>query len=59
MNLTETQDIRYRVVCEGNVLLESVSKTVAEQFVSTLNRGVQERVQIVPITDQGLQVLLG
>lgn len=59
MNLTETQEIRYRVVCDHNVLLEAVPKLVAEQFVSTLSRGVQERVVIVPITDEGLQVLLG
>lgn len=59
MNLTEHETISYRVIYEGNVLLESVPRSVAEQFVSTLSRGVQENVAIVPVTNDGLQVLLG
>lgn len=59
MNLTEHESIKYRVIYEDNVLLESVSRSVAEQFVATLSRGVQENVAIVPVTDDGLQVLLG
>ncbi len=59
MNLTEHESIKYRVIYEGNVLLESVPRSVAEQFVATLSRGVQENVAIVPVTDDGLQVLLG
>ncbi len=59
MNLTEHESIKYRVIYEGNVLLESVPRSVAEHFVATLSRGVQENVAIVPVTDDGLQVLLG
>lgn len=59
MNLTEHESIKYRVIYEGNVLLESVPRSVAEQFVATLSRGVQENVTIVPVTNDGLQVLLG
>lgn len=59
MNLTEHESIKYRVIYEDNVLLESVSRSVAEQFVATLSRGVQENVAIVPVTNDGLQVLLG
>ena len=59
MNLTEHETINYRVIYEGNVLLESVPRSVAEQFVATLSRGVQENVTIVPVTNDGLQVLLG
>lgn len=59
MNLAENETIQYRVVYEGNVLLESVPRTVAEQFVSTLTKNVQENVAIVPVTQDGLQVLLG
>jgi len=59
MNLQENETIRYRVVYADNVLLESVPKTVAENFVSTLSRAVQESVEIVPVTSDGSQVLLG
>lgn len=59
MNLTENETIKYQVVCDDNVLLESVTKSVAESFVATLAASVQERVQIVPVTKDGLQVLLG
>lgn len=57
--LTEDETIRYRVVYDGNVLLESATRSVAENFVSTLTRNVQESVQIVPVTNDGMQVLLG
>lgn len=59
MNLTENETIKYQVVCDDSILLESVTRNVAENFVSTLATSVQERVQIVPITTDGLQVLLG
>jgi hypothetical protein len=59
MNLTENNIVTYRVVYAGNVLLETASKPVADQFVAGLNKDVQEQVRIVPVTDAGLQVLLG
>lgn len=59
MNLTENEIINYRVVHNGSVLLESVPRMVAENFVSTLAKDVQENVNIVPVTQDGLQVLLG
>lgn len=59
MNLNENEAVSYRVVCDGNILLESVPKFVAEQFVSTLSTHVKETVEIIPVTSDGLQVLLG
>lgn len=59
MNLAENETISYRVVYESNVLLESVPRSVAEQFVATLSKNVQENVAIIPVTNDGLQVLLG
>ena len=59
MNLQENETIRYRAVYSGNVLMESTSKAVIEQFVGTLSKQVQESVQIVPVTETGSQVLLG
>jgi len=57
--INENQQIKFRVVCSGNVLLETVSRSVAEQFVSTLTESTQKNVQIVPLTNSGAQVLLG
>lgn len=59
MHINENEVISYRVVCEGSVLLDSVPKSVAEQFVSTLNTNTKEKVEIQPVTQDGLQVLLG
>jgi hypothetical protein len=59
MKLNENVNIKYRVVYNNNTLLESVPKSVADNFVSTLAKNVQENVSIIPITDDGLQVLLG
>lgn len=57
--LSENETIRYKVVYEGNVLLASVPKSVAESFIATLGKTIQESVEIIPVTDDGLQVLLG
>lgn len=57
--LIENEELKYRVVCQGSVLLEAVSKTIAEQFVSKLAKSTQREVQIIPITSDGNQVLLG
>ena len=57
--LVENENISYSVVHRGAVLLESVPKVVALNFVSTLTRDVQEHTDIVPVTQDGLQVLLG
>ena len=59
MHINENGGVSYRVVCDGNVLLDSVTKFVAEQFVATLNTNTKEKVEIQPVTEDGLQVLLG
>lgn len=57
--LKEETKIKYRVICLGNVLLDNVTMRVAENFISTLTESTQEQAKIVPITEDGLQVLLG
>jgi hypothetical protein len=57
--LQENETVRYRVMCGENVLLESTSKHVAENFIATLSKSTQEQVLIIPVTADGLQVLLG
>lgn len=58
-NLTENEELRFRVVCQGSVLLEAVSRAIAERFVAKLTGETQREVQIVPVTQDGNQVLLG
>lgn len=57
--INESETIKYRVVVGGNVLLETSSLRSAEQFVASLTESTQQSVQIVPITSEGAQVLLG
>lgn len=57
--LSENETILYRVVFESTVLIDSVPMGVAENFLSSLAKHVQESAQIVPVTSDGLQVLLG
>lgn len=57
--INETETITYRVVHGKDILLESVSKTIAENFVSKLDKTVQEKAQILPVTGDGKQILLG
>lgn len=59
MQLTENEVVKYRVVHNGSILLESVPKLVAEQFVGSLAKTIQETVEIVPVTSDGMQILLG
>lgn len=57
--INETQQLRYRVVLDGKILHESVNQNLASNFVSTLTIEQQQKAQIVPITENGHQVLLG
>lgn len=57
--INETQTIKYRVQVDGIVLNESLSKSLAEQFVSSLLPDQRSKAVILPITESGSQVLLG
>ena len=57
--LNENETLRYRVMYNGKTLYESASMHIVENFISTLDSDVQESVLIVPVTTEGLQVLLG
>lgn len=57
--INEHTMVEYKVVYEGNVLLEHVSKMVAENYIAGLPKQVKESVKLIPITNDGLQVLLG
>ena len=58
--LTDNDDnIKYQVVVNGSVLAERSSKHLAESFISQLTTEQQNIANIVPITSDGKQILLG
>ena len=57
--LNENETVLYRVVCDNNILLEGVARSVAENFVSSLSASAQQGSRIVPMTQDGKEVLLG
>lgn len=59
MILTELDNIRYNVVDGDNVLRECASVLLAENFISTLSEEMQAKVNIVPVTTDGKQILMG
>lgn len=50
-------DVTYRLVLEGNVMLDNVSKQVAESFISKLTPETQGKIILMPVTQLGEQVL--
>lgn len=57
--INETQSLRYRVVVENKTLHESASQLSADNFIASLTLEQQAKARIVPITENGQQVLLG
>lgn len=59
MLITENSAVKFQVKLNGQVLTEAQSRTLAEQFVSTLSPEQRSNAQIVPITEGGQQILFG
>ena len=57
--IKETQTVKYRVVVNGVTLNESLSQSLAEQFIASLLPEQRNNAVIVPITESGSQILLG
>lgn len=57
--IRENESLRYRVVLENKTLHESTSQVSADNFVATLTLEQQAKVIIIPIAENGHQVLLG
>jgi|TARA_R110000851_G_scaffold197882_1_gene348962 hypothetical protein len=55
--ILESENIKYKVLLNGQTLTEAQSRNLAENFVSTLTAEQQKNVQIVPITEGGKQLL--
>lgn len=59
MSITENNKVAYRVMLHGSVMLDNVSKNVAEAFIATLTANTQSEIELVPVTQLGEQVLFG
>lgn len=55
----QTQSLKYRVVVAGRTLNESFTQQLAEQFIATLAPEQRALAEIVPVTNEGKQVLMG
>lgn len=57
MTLENTQ-LKYRVLVDGKVLNESSTKALADMFVSSLDETAKTKARIVPVMEDGRQLLL-
>jgi hypothetical protein len=57
--INETATIKYQVKLGNQVLTESHSRPVVEQFITTLSEEQRQKAVIVPVTEAGQQVLFG
>lgn len=53
------QKQRYNVVIDGIVQKFNVPKIVAENYIMTLDETDQRSATMVPVTEDGLEILLG
>jgi hypothetical protein len=58
MNLNDSE-LEYQVLVEGKVLAKRDSQSLAEIFLASLDKTVQNKAVIVPVTKAGKQFLLG
>lgn len=57
--IRENSTMKYRVILDGKVLTEVASTSLADNFILSLLPEQQSRVQVVPITSEGQQILFG
>jgi hypothetical protein len=50
---------RYNVVINGTTVRYSVPKFIAESYIQGLSENDQGRAKLVPVTDDGKEILLG
>jgi hypothetical protein len=50
---------KYNVVVDGNTVRYGVPLFIAESYVKSLSENEQGRVKLVPVTDDGKEILLG
>jgi hypothetical protein len=59
MTLLHSNQVKYRVLVDGKVLNESATKTLADIFFESLDENVKSRAQVVPVMEDGRQLLNG
>jgi hypothetical protein len=59
MTLLHSNQVKYRVLVDGKVLNESATKTLADVFFESLDENVKRRAQVVPVMEDGRQLLNG
>ena len=57
--LMEEENKKYNVVVNGVVRRASVPKIVAENYIRTLSVNEQSQTSIVPVTNDGKEILFG
>jgi hypothetical protein len=50
---------KYNVVVNGSVKRFNVPKSVAEHYIISLDEHAQAHAKLVPVTDEGKEILLG
>lgn len=59
MTLLHTNQVKYRVLVDGKVLNESATKTLADMFFESLDENTKRKAQVVPVMEDGRQILNG
>jgi hypothetical protein len=54
-----TTEARYNVILNGVTVRYSVPKFIAESYIKGLNENEQGRAKLVPVTEDGKEILLG
>lgn len=57
--INENSEIRFQVLLNDKMLTETFSTSMAEQYISMLPLNERMSAKIVPVTQDGRQVLLG
>lgn len=55
--LLQDSQVKYRVLVDGKILNESMTKTLADVFVSGLDEDAKAKATIIPIVQDGRQLL--
>jgi hypothetical protein len=56
---TNASTAKYNVIVNGRVVRHKVPKMVAENYIINLDENSQKEAKMVPVTDEGKEILLG
>ena len=55
--INENKQLKYRIIVNGKVINECLTKEIANSTILTLPVELQEHAMIIPVTDEGKQIL--